>query len=260
MKGMQTYLPIFATDSNNRTGWSSHIRFNRRLPCQLAFIESPERTNDCYFCDMSLTSSLRPSRGFHFEFSTNLSLIPPRAECDLYLLHVLPADIFVDKYELKEHGLRFNLHGESNLELPLTAVGPEGSTLEVHVPPSMRVDVPLHARYPLSSTSSYSIVRVPQSQAYWACPGSTQSATDPFQHLSSPYTTSLDLDSWKIMFCEQSNDNQPHEIQVPAGRQADAAFVEFGTAFVVLTAFFYISRAVWATSKRRRHQKMSKQE
>lgn len=66
----------------------------------------------------------------------------------------------------------FNLNGESNLEHPLIATDPAGSTLEVRMPPSMSVDIPLHARYPLPSTSLHSVVRIPEPQAFWACPPS----------------------------------------------------------------------------------------
>lgn len=88
---------------------------------------------------------------------------------------MFPADVLVDKYELTEHGLVFNLHGESNLELPRAAVEPAGLTLEVRVPPSRSVKIPLHARYPYpSAISRHSIVRIPEPQAFWACPSPSE--------------------------------------------------------------------------------------
>ncbi|KAF8526847.1 PIG-X [Hysterangium stoloniferum] len=123
----------------------------------------------------SLTSIIYPSRGFHFEYSTDASqLSGVRPDCSLFLLHVLPPDVFVDKYELQERGLDFNLYGESDLERPLIAMDDTGSTLEIRVPASMTANVPLHARYPLPSNSTHSSVRVPFPQAYWACPGTSK--------------------------------------------------------------------------------------
>lgn len=94
----------------------------------------------------------------------------PRPGCDVYLLLVLPPDVFLDKYELNERGIIYTLHGDSDLELPLAAADSAGSTLEVRVPPSLSVDIPLHTRYPLPNTLPYSRVRVSEPQGFWACP------------------------------------------------------------------------------------------
>ena len=62
----------------------------------------------------------------------------------------------------------------------------------------------------------------------------------------------MDLDVSSILFCDTCNKERYHEIQVPVGHQPDVTFVEFGTIFVVVTAFFYVLRVMWMTAIRMR--------
>lgn len=99
-------------------------------------------------------SSIEPAQGFHFYLTTSLLSQPP-PECTSLALHfILPPIIFADPYELALH--RALLHKQSiepDLELPVTAVDPHATILDVNStisrssdrPPS--VTLPLHARY-----------------------------------------------------------------------------------------------------------------
>ncbi|KAF8484393.1 hypothetical protein JB92DRAFT_3028849 [Gautieria morchelliformis] len=107
----------------------------------------------------------------------------------------------------------------------------------VKVPPSMSVNLPLHARYPLPNASRHSTVRVPEPEAFWVCPTPTKSGTSTFSHLASPYAVP---DAYHMY----------HDIQVPAGHHADVIFVEMGTVLGVVAAFFYVLWMVWMTATR----------
>lgn len=96
--------------------------------------------------------------------------------------------------------------------------------------------------------------------SYVSHPHPGKLGTNPFSHLPSPYVPSLDLNEWSITFCDTYHIDRYHEIQVPAGMQSDIIFVEFGTVFVVIAAFFYVLRAVWKTTIRMRRRQNSKRE
>lgn len=131
----------------------------------------------------SFTSSLNPHEGFHTT-STNriyISKVPSR-NCSLHLSYTLPPLVFVDQYELihYSHSYTFRHAGTSNLELPLTAVDPSGSSLllDVSMPEetqsdSMIIDVkvPLHMRYgEPASAGGFSEVKMTWPLVFFACP------------------------------------------------------------------------------------------
>jgi hypothetical protein len=77
------------------------------------------------------------------------------------------------------------------------------------------------------------------------------SEDDPFLHLTSPYSTSLDLSNWSIYFLDTYTTMDYHVINVPAGQKGDIAFVGFATTLVILVAALYIFRALSKTATRR---------
>jgi hypothetical protein len=138
-----------------------------------------------------LSSSLSTKHGFHTTFSTQI-IMNDRAKlanCSINLLHILPARVFVDPYELANYKkfYRFRLSGTSHLELPVTAVASDGSVLLLGVllpktfpytTQHLTVDVPLHVRYGkviTSNTSDDKSVEVPWPTGFWACPLSCKS-------------------------------------------------------------------------------------
>jgi GPI mannosyltransferase 1 subunit X len=114
----------------------------------------------------SPVSAVSPSQGLHFVISDQVPPfeVPKESNCLLHILHRFPPDVFVDPYELEQRVLDkisppFKVWGETDLELPVSAVS-EGSLLLLGpVTTGEQVDVPIHTRYPLPSwTSSHASV------------------------------------------------------------------------------------------------------
>ena len=104
----------------------------------------------------SLPSSVSPAQGLHFIISDHVPPMNPAGDCSLHILRRFPSGVFVDPYELEQRqldnvGPRFKVWGETDLELPVSAVS-EGSLLLLGpVMSGSQVDLPIHARYPLPS-------------------------------------------------------------------------------------------------------------
>jgi hypothetical protein len=132
--------------------------------------------------ELQATTSISPSQAFHFIISDRIS---PNAvqspvqdgDCAFYILHGFPSDVFIDPYELHQRVQDritpsfVGIWGDTDLELPVAAVGPDrGSSilfgpfsppqLAIATPPDrlldkrgaaeiLEIDFPLHARYPL---------------------------------------------------------------------------------------------------------------
>ena len=135
-----------------------------------------------------LSSNLTPTRGFHASSTTHLLLRGSRIHsCTLHLYFDLPAQLFVDPYELdhRRGSYTFERFGAGNLEAPVFAPGaggPSGLLLNVTVPEGgeshedddiLSIEVPLHARYgvPKTQTDGELIdeVVLPPPEAFWAC-------------------------------------------------------------------------------------------
>jgi len=141
--------------------------------------------------ELQATTSISPSQGFHFIIS---DLISPNAvqsplqdrNCAFYILHGLPSDVFIDPYELHQRVQDritpsfVGIWGDTDLELPVAAVDPDhGSSIlfgpfspasvATTAPPDrlvdksqprsgsaemLKIDFPLHARYPLPMNST----------------------------------------------------------------------------------------------------------
>lgn len=128
-----------------------------------------------------LSTSLTSRNGFHTTFSSEITVHNPAdiEDCSLHILHILPPRIFVDPYELANYNnfYTFKIWGTSNLELPVTVVGSEGSAVLLDVVLSktlesgqrtLVVDVPLHVRY--GSLDQPVALEVPGPTCFWACP------------------------------------------------------------------------------------------
>lgn len=113
----------------------------------------------------------------------------------------MPRDVFVDPYELtqRQHdniGPDFKLWGETDLELPTSAVSEGSLALLGPVESGITVDLPFHARYPLPSVNDTHVTlklkepsllticdsKGPSNVTYWCCPSS------PPQMLATPNT------------------------------------------------------------------------
>src|ERR1700721_1194431 len=131
----------------------------------------------------SLRSSLEPAQGFHRTFTTTITT-SSESSCSLHLYHKLPPIVFVDPYELAHYqdAYTFRQWGTSNLELPVSAVSPEGSAVLLNVTlPSgnsnATVQLPVHFRYPRPAppgTDGYCEEEIPWPIAFMACPCSSE--------------------------------------------------------------------------------------
>lgn len=123
-----------------------------------------------------LPSSVSPLRGFHFTISDHVPPIKTTGDCSFYILRRFPSDVFLDPYELEQRLLdnvspRFEVWGETDLELPVSAVSEGSLVLLGPVPSGNRIDTPIHARYPLPSwNSSHVTIRLNAALLLTVCP------------------------------------------------------------------------------------------
>ena len=126
-----------------------------------------------------LSFALSPRRGFHSTLSAGIALHKAAPGCSAFMLYTLPPSIIVDRYELADRNITFELWGESNLELPVFAVDQSDVTLllsAMSAEPQLQevvVDVPVHVRYgpPLSRDTHYQSIEIHPPMCFWACPG-----------------------------------------------------------------------------------------
>lgn len=124
---------------------------------------------------LSYTAS--PGQGFHSTLTAGLRLDEPAPTCSAFVLYTLPPSIIVDRYELSDRGIDFELWGESNLELPVFAVSQTHTRLLVKVAArsdEVLVNLPVHARYgvPFTGDPMLQSIEIPPPATFWACPQS----------------------------------------------------------------------------------------
>ena len=139
-----------------------------------------------------LSSTLNPTKGFHTTSTTRFALRNSRSHsCTLHLQFTLPAQLFVDPYELahRRASYTFERFGGGNLEAPVFAPAASGPTkllLDLIIPEGVcntdqsdgnmfSVEVPMHARYgvPKNGGELMDEVVLPPPAAYWSCPQSS---------------------------------------------------------------------------------------
>lgn len=143
-----------------------------------------------------ISSTLNPTKGFHTTSTTRFAVRGSRSHsCTLHLHFRLPAQLFVDPYELahRQASYTFERFGGGNLEAPVfapAAGGPSTLLLDLIIPESVdnvdqgddnvfSVEVPLHARYgvPKSGGELMDEVVLPPPTAFWACPHQSASGS-----------------------------------------------------------------------------------
>lgn len=190
----------------------------------------------------SFQSFVQPHRGFHFLFTTQL-LSPPPPVCDvLHLRFVLPPSVFADPYELDLHASAFSytLSSHPDLELPVTAVEPTDTVLDVNATLATRlVSIPIHARYGRireTAGDDFESIYLEHPTAAFICrsPGAYPSMTVAY---SVPYVASLGHPVQSLIRDPISNDMV---VRIPRGVSSDIKVVELGTFAVVFAAFIYL--------------------
>jgi hypothetical protein len=176
--------------------------------------------------------------------------------CRLRLLLRLPSGVFADQYELKGIQRRGGLlgariHGDVNVERP--AFLSANSTVDVQVAllkiaddrsnGSLQAEVvlPLHARYPLLSFASHSVVHIPMPDLFVSCQDVEGDAIAP------PVT-----DQWQQVSVTEPG-TRPGVLgwMVPAGNPEDYSFVARFTAIAALSGVLVVFAASVAAEQRK---------
>ncbi|KZT20251.1 hypothetical protein NEOLEDRAFT_1101055 [Neolentinus lepideus HHB14362 ss-1] len=194
-------------------------------------------------------SSLDPTQSFHSTLTTSITLDAGRSDtgCSLHITHAFPPDVFVDPYELVDQhadDYAFNLTGLVDVELPVSAVPPEGQTLSLRliypkdqkVGSQISVQVPIHARYGAPSETRYHDIILSSPHVVWHCPGIQGSTDTNTETISIPLSTSDSL-----------------TLRIPVADPRHLSIVEPATAAAVLGAFLVLAYtfAVAATALRK---------
>ncbi|SJL09982.1 uncharacterized protein ARMOST_13364 [Armillaria ostoyae] len=201
----------------------------------------------------SLSSTIHPSYGFHPTVTTNFHGISVEPSCSLFLLLTLPPLVFVDPYELANYkdSYTFRHAGPSNLELPVSAIGPSNSHVFVNV--SRRavkegsLQIPLHLRYGDVSVDGFQAVDVSVPEGYVICEGRADS--DAGSYIPEGFTAFFRQSNISRLSPSLASDAVFH-VQAPVGRPDDASQVELGTAVTILLCFAYLVYTLYKTALR----------
>lgn len=197
---------------------------------------------------LSYTAS--PGQGFHSTLTAGLRLDEPAPTCSAFVLYTLPPSIIVDRYELSDRGIDFELWGESNLELPVFAVSQTHTRLLVKVAArsdEVLVNLPVHARYgvPFTGDPMLQSIEIPPPATFWACPQSAEA------YSSEPPVDAVLLQGYRHFVVSDTMSTHSHAtLKIPLGSLHDLPYVEVGTVAVVLAAFLWLlHRSSVAASK-----------
>ncbi|KAI8998942.1 hypothetical protein BD414DRAFT_433285, partial [Trametes punicea] len=218
---------------------------------------------------MATLSSAISGSGFHFAITTTVSIpaSPDAAKRKIHLVHDLDPHVYADQYELAQRpGYSAVLWGTTDLEKPVSAVPQNGSVLLLtadtsHLLPGQSADiileVPLHARY------GRPVAGVHQNQAFYRVPlkrpvgflaeglhTTHVTATTEMPEVLRPYAS---LDGWPsppLSLIRDISTADPLEIVLPVGVLDNLAWVDAGTAVVMITMFFYLMHASVKTARR----------
>ncbi|KAH9901684.1 PIG-X [Cubamyces lactineus] len=210
---------------------------------------------------MATLSSSISSQGFHFTVSTTIS-IPDTLNISHSRLHVvydLDPHVYADLYELAQRpGYSSMLWGTSDLEKPVSAVPTNNSVLlltadtsRLVVPANITLDIPLHARYgrPVASRATNAFYRIILERPL----GFLTSDLDHSVSVPEPLGSYMPLAGWPsniTTVIPDTTSTENLEVTVPVGVLNDLAWVDVGTAMVMLTMFFYLAHASLRTARR----------
>ncbi|KAI0653225.1 PIG-X [Cubamyces menziesii] len=210
---------------------------------------------------MATLSSSTSSQGFHFTVSTTIT-IPDTLDISHSRLHVvydLDPHVYADLYELAQRpGYSSFLWGTSDLEKPVSAVPSNNSVLlltadtsRLVAPANITLDVPLHARYgrPVASRTTDAFYRITLEKPL----GFLTSDLHHSIGIPEPLGSYASLAGWPSNISALISDATAADrlqVTIPVGVLDDLAWVDVGTAVVMLTMFFYLAHASLRTVKR----------
>ncbi|KAL1947498.1 hypothetical protein VTO73DRAFT_13222 [Trametes versicolor] len=211
----------------------------------------------------SLASSLA-GQGSHFTLSTTVS-IPDPAYLEGRTLHVvydLDPHVYADQYELAQRpGYSSVLWGTADLEKPVSAVDADGSVLLLTADASqlslgqaanITLEVPLHARYgrPKAGASAHNAtysVSLKRPVGFFAL---DVNSVAEIPLTLRPYASLTGWPTSPLSLIPDIAANEPLDVVIPVGALDDLAWVDVGTAAVMLAMFFYLFHASIRTARR----------
>ncbi|KAI0637300.1 PIG-X [Trametes polyzona] len=210
----------------------------------------------------SLASSVS-AQGFHFTVSTTIN-VPDASDLQRHTLHVvfdLDPHVYADQYELAQRpGYTSQFWGTTDLEKPVSAVNPNGTVLLLTAdtselnhsrPVNITLEVPLHVRYgrPIAGTDSTNAFHhIPLQRPLGFLASKSNSVAEVPEALR-PYTA---LSGWptSIHLIPDASAAETLGVTIPVGVLDDLAWVDIGTATVMLAMFFYLLHASVRTAQR----------
>lgn len=200
-----------------------------------------------------LASTVTPRQGFHFTISDHVPPVTPTGDCSFHILRRFPRDVFVDPYELEQRvldkvGPQFKVWGETDLELPVSAVSDGSLVLLGPVKSSSQIDSPIHARYPLPSwNTSHVSVRLDTARLLTVCKSDQDNTkkAEKVDALFAPYDSPFDLTKVDIGLRPLRGQLS---INIPTGNQSHLSYIEPLTILAVFCAVAYMGFAFWKAS------------
>ncbi|KAI0646742.1 PIG-X [Trametes meyenii] len=222
---------------------------------------------------MPSLSSTHSGQGFHFTLTTTVS-VEDSFDLDqltLHLVYDLDPHVYADQYELAQRpGYSSLLWGTSDLEKPVSAVPTNGSVLLLkadtsqlprHHAVNLTLEVPLHARYggPAASVDGndafYRIhVKRPLGFFTFEQQGDVSVIPDTLR----PYASLSGWPTGRSSLIPDTSSPQTLEVTIPVGVLDDLAWVDIGTAAVMIAMFFYLLQASLRTAGRLSRQVSTK--
>jgi hypothetical protein len=215
---------------------------------------------------LTFSSSFLLPAGLHPTLELQISSSAPPTEersCSLHTYLTLPRSIFADRYQLSDplYLASKNLSALHHITTPVDLEAPTykmdiwGSSLLLELaPPSsdspssaFAAQIPLHLRYLPPATSGQAKLEVPYPIVFWACVADegTKFPINPFDRVNLGYDG---LFGPKTMFYHLSPEGEGsliNEISVPVLDTNRSAYVEAGTAGVVLFGFVWVLWCLW---------------
>ncbi|KAJ3752571.1 PIG-X [Lentinula raphanica] len=247
---------------------------------------------------LTVLSSIDPPHGFHRTISTSITLEHPdwihlvaqtesqnevekqgkdkeetEPPCSLHLYYNLPLLVFGDPYELAnyQHLYTFQHYGNANLELPVAAMGSNGTSLILKLNPKLvslgphsQVDVkdikvPTHLRYgEISDSTSHRSAEMAWPELFLSC-GLDVPTPDSMSLTSYNLSEEIMSSSFdgRALFrpsrsSQSTQSTRSAVITAPTGQSADLAQVRLGTALTMMGMFWYMVYIACLTAKRLR--------
>ncbi|KAI9056646.1 hypothetical protein FKP32DRAFT_1615785 [Trametes sanguinea] len=213
---------------------------------------------------MASLSSRISGDGFHFTVSTTIH-VPDTLDLThrtLHVVHDLDPHLYADQYELAQRpGYSAVLWGTTDLEKPVSAVPSNGSVLLLtadtsHVlagtPVNLTLEVPLHARYsrPVAGVNEEdAFYRIQLRPPIGFMAGEIGSEAQIPAALR-PYASLNGWPSPPLSLIPDVALNDTMIVTIPVGVLDHLAWVDVGTAVVMITMFFYLLHAALRTAGR----------